>query len=115
MKRDLKRSRKPSKDVEEIISPDDLRVGFNIVPKEYDEFDYGRRFYHAKYWTERILKMSIFMLGVSFIALCTGAFFFVTKPAPAIYATMSNNALYRLPSLTHDEAIAAVNQARTAK
>ncbi len=96
---------------EEKKAYEDLKRDFNIIVKEIDpELDYGEYFLHAKYWTEKILKMCIVFLVISILSLVIGCIFFITKPKPIVYGSQSNNSLYELETLSHSEAVKLVNE-----
>lgn len=98
---------------EEKIDINELKRNFNIIPKVIEEnLEYGEYFNHSKYWTEKILKMSFYLLVGSVICFLVGCLFFVTKPRPFVYGSQSNNELYRLQTLTHSEAIRMVNESK---
>lgn len=94
---------------EKVIDPNDLPRNFNIVDIDIDEnLEYGEYFNHSKYWTEKILKLSFFLLLASIILFTVGTIFFVLKPKPMVYGSQSDNTLYVLPTLTHKQAVEAV-------
>lgn len=102
-------NKKLTKEEQEIL--DELRPGFNIVDKEFNsDIEFGKKFHMAKYWTEKILKMSYFLLIASLIFFIIGFIFYINKPKPYVYGSSSDNSLFLLEVLEKDEAIDAINK-----
>lgn len=94
---------------EKPIDPNDLPRNFNIVEEHLDDnLEYGDYFQHSKYWTEKILKISLFFLAGAVLFFTIGTVFFVLKPKPMVYGSQSDNTLHVLSTLSHQQALQAV-------
>lgn len=101
---------------EEKIDYNDLKKNFNIINRELDqEYEYGEVFLHAKYWTEKIFHISLIFLIISVCLMVLGCIFFISKPAPYVYGSQSNNSLYPMVVVSEKEAIKMVNDYKAMK
>lgn len=96
---------------EESIDPQDLPRNFNIAVEQLTDNEMANSYFlHNKYWTPKILYLSMVINICSLVLLFFGMISFIFKPSPAIYGSTEFGSIYPLQGLSGAQALELVRE-----